>query len=50
MNDLFAELSQRARELSPEDRVRLAEELLASVSGEQDREVDGELQKSKVVQ
>ena len=30
MPDLVAELSQRARELAPEDRARLAEELLAS--------------------
>jgi putative addiction module component (TIGR02574 family) len=31
MTDTVAELSQRARELAPEDRARLAEELLASL-------------------
>jgi putative addiction module component (TIGR02574 family) len=34
MTDPVAELSQRARELAPEDRARLAEELLASLEGE----------------
>lgn len=38
MADLVAELSQRARELAPEDRARLAEELLASL--ESDPEID----------
>ena len=40
MTDLVAELSQRARELAPEDRARLAEELLASIEGQLDPEVD----------
>lgn len=31
MSDTVAELSQRARELAPEERARLAEELLASL-------------------
>lgn len=31
MSDIVAELSQRARALEPEDRARLAEELLASL-------------------
>ncbi len=39
MSDLVEELSHKARALSPEDRVRLAEELLASVQ-EPDAEVD----------
>ena len=33
MPDLVTELSQRARELAPEERARLAEELLASPVG-----------------
>lgn len=40
MPDLVTELSQRARELVPEDRARLAEELLASVEEALDPEVD----------
>ncbi len=40
MSDLVAELSQRARELVPEDRARLAEELLASLEGGLEPEVD----------
>ena len=40
MTDLVAELSQRARELAPEDRARLAEELLASIEGDIATEVD----------
>jgi putative addiction module component (TIGR02574 family) len=40
MSDLVTELSQRARELSPEDRARLAEELLASLEGHLEPEVD----------
>ena len=40
MTDLVAELSQRARELAPEDRARLAEELLASIEGHVEPEVD----------
>ncbi len=39
MSDLVEELSHKARTLPPEDRVRLAEELLASVQ-EPDAEVD----------
>lgn len=39
MPDLVAELSARAKALSPEDRARLAEELLASLDP-QDREVE----------
>ena len=39
MSDLVEELSHKARALSPEDRVRLAEELLASV-----REPDAEVE------
>lgn len=39
MSDLVEELSHKARALPPEDRVRLAEELLASVQ-EPDAEVD----------
>lgn len=34
MTTLVEELSQRARELSAEDRARLAEDLLASLEGE----------------
>ena len=40
MTDPVAELSQRARELAPEDRARLAEELLASLEGELEPDVD----------
>ena len=40
MSDLVTELSQRARELSPEDRARLAEELLSSLEGDLEPEVD----------
>jgi putative addiction module component (TIGR02574 family) len=40
MTDPVAELSQRARALSPQDRARLAEELLASLEGEVEREDD----------
>jgi len=40
MPDLVTELSQRARELAPEDRARLAEELLASLEGNVEPEVD----------
>ena len=39
MSDLVEELSHKARALPPEDRVRLAEELLASVQ-EADADVD----------
>ena len=39
MSDLVEELSHRARALPPEERVRLAEALLASVQ-EPDAEVD----------
>ena len=40
MPDPVAELSQRALKLAPEDRVRLAEELLASLGTELEPEVD----------
>ena len=40
MPDLVKELSQRAQELAPEDRARLAEELLASVEASAGPEVD----------
>ncbi len=40
MTDLVSELSRRARELTPEDRARLAEELLASLEGELEPDVD----------
>lgn len=40
MPDLVTELSQRARELSPEDRARLAEVLLASLEGDLEPELD----------
>jgi len=47
MSDLVAELSQRALELAPEDRARLAEQLLASLDtdapAEGDVEWDAEL-------
>lgn len=39
MSNLIDELSQKARSLPPEERVRLAEELLSSVQ-ESDEEVD----------
>ena len=39
MSDLVVELSRKARTLPPEDRVRLAEELLATV-----QEVDVEVE------
>lgn len=39
MTDLVDELSRKARTLPPEDRVRLAEELLATV-----QEVDAEVE------
>ncbi len=38
---LVEELSRRAKDLSPEERVQLAEEILATVHGEDD-EVDAE--------
>jgi putative addiction module component (TIGR02574 family) len=40
MADPVAGLSQRARALSPQDRARLAEELLASLEGEVEPEDD----------
>lgn len=40
MPDSVSELSRRARELGPEDRARLAEELLASLEGDLKPEVD----------
>ena len=40
MPDLVAELSERAKVLSPEDRARLAEELLASLEESPSAEVD----------
>lgn len=40
MPDLVTELSQRAQALVPEDRARLAEELLASLEGDLEPEVD----------
>ena len=40
MADLVAELSARALGLAPEDRARLAEELLASLESDQAPEVD----------
>ena len=39
MNDLVAELTERAKALSPEDRARLAEGLLASLDSSEE-EVD----------
>ena len=39
MSDLVDEISRKARSLPPEERVRLAEELLSSVQGA-DEEVD----------
>ncbi len=41
MTDLVDELSRKARALPPEDRVRLAEELLATV-----QEVDSEVEQA----
>ena len=40
MTTLIEELSQRARTLSPEDRARLADELLASLDDESDPEAE----------
>lgn len=40
MSDPVTELSQRARELPPEGRARLAEELLASLEADVEPEVD----------
>ena len=40
MADLVAELSERAKILPPEDRARLAEELLASLEESPSAEVD----------
>ena len=40
MADLVAELSERAKVLPPEDRARLAEELLASLEESPSAEVD----------
>ena len=40
MTDPIAELSRRARELAPEDRARLAQELLASLELALEPEVD----------
>lgn len=40
MSDLVTELSERARKLTPEDRARLAEKLLASLEGNLEPEVD----------
>ena len=40
MNDPVADLAQRARTLAPEDRARLAEELLASLEHPLEAEVD----------
>ncbi len=40
MSDLVAELSQRALDLAPEDRARLAEELLASLDTDASKEGD----------
>ena len=47
MPDLVTELSQRAHELGPEDRARLAEELLASLEGDNEADAawDEELRK-----
>ena len=42
MNALVEELSHRARTLSPEDRARLAEEILASLQDEPESEVEAE--------
>jgi putative addiction module component (TIGR02574 family) len=40
MSDLAEELAQKARALPPEERARLAEELLASLHGDSDSEID----------
>ena len=40
MTTLVEELSQRARALSPEDRARLADELLATLDDESDPEAE----------
>lgn len=40
MTDLVSELSERARRLAPEDRARLAEELLASLQADIEPEID----------
>lgn len=40
MSDLVEELSQKARALPPEDRARLAEDLLASLQDGLDPEVE----------
>jgi putative addiction module component (TIGR02574 family) len=40
MSDLTEELVQRARTLPPEDRARLAEELLASLHEDGDAEIE----------
>ena len=40
MSDLVQELSQKARALPPEDRARLAEELLASLHENPDPDVE----------
>jgi putative addiction module component (TIGR02574 family) len=40
MPDLLAQLTERAQELAPEDRARLAEELLASLEGDLEPGVD----------
>ena len=40
MTDLMEELSSRARQLPPEDRARLAEELLASLQDESESDVE----------
>lgn len=40
MNPLIEELSVRARALPPEDRARLAEELLASLQDDTESEAD----------
>jgi hypothetical protein len=42
MADLIADLSERARALPPEDRARLAEELLATGSHDADVEAAGD--------
>lgn len=40
MPDNFADLSQRAHELPADERVKLAEELLSSLEGEPDAQLD----------
>ena len=40
MTTLVEELSERARSLGPEDRARLAEDLLASLEGESDSDAE----------